>query len=360
MKKVLTLAIAAALVAPVAAMADSTIYGKAHMIVQSVDDGTDSVWSTDSVASRVGVKGSEDLGNGLSAVYQFEFGVNPDASSTLSNRNQFVGLAGGFGTFLAGRHDTPMKMSQGSFDEFGDLPYGDIEDVFPGEDRLSNVLAYVSPAMSGLTFVGAVVAGEEGDAVTITDGATPPTTLVSTTPELQGVADHISVTGMYSNGPIFASLAYNSYDLGALDASPALLRGTFVWNGGVWQAGAMFNNWDWDDVAGDASSYGVSGHFMVTPNDKIKAQFLTADAGTVSANAALALVTGGTVTKGFSPNISVAGDGDDADSNVDQWSIGYEHSFSKRTYVHVGYTSNSVDGRDDDITAFFGGLVHSF
>lgn len=367
MKKILPLAIAAALVAPAAAMADATVFGKVHMIVQSVDDGNDTVWSTDSVASRVGVKGSEDLGDGLKAVYHLEFGVNPDAGSTVSNRNQFVGLAGGFGTVLAGRHDTPMKMSQGAFDEFGDLPYGDIETVIPGEDRISNVLAYVSPAFSGLTIVGAAVAGEGGDSVingcndTITtDGGdlicVDPT---FSTAELTGLADHLSIAGLYSNGPIFASLAYNVYDTGSLlgstSYSPSIIRGTVVWNGGNWQVGGIASNMNTDDIPGtdDSTAYGVSGHFMVTPNDKIKGQYLTGDAPVFSIGAL-----------GFSPGVKISlADPDPAVDGpaVDQWSIGYEHSFSKRTYVHVGYTSQSVDlPGADDTTAFFGGLVHSF
>lgn len=340
MKKVLPLAIAAALVAPAAAMADATVFGKVHMIVQSYDDGSDSVWSTDSVFSRVGVKGSEDLGDGLKAVYHLEFGVNPDASGTLSNRNQFVGLAGGFGTVLAGRHDTPLKMSQGAFDEFGDLPWGDITRVMPGEDRLGNVLAYVSPNLSGLTIVGAAVAGETGD------------TGSAATSDLTSLYDHISVAGLYSNGPIFASLAYNTYDTGNLLAqsySPSIIRATFVWNGGNWQAGAMYSNFSTDDLAAldDVTSWGLSGHFMVTANDKIKAQYLSGDAPVVKVN---------DLGVSFSPNITITG----GDDQVDMWSVGYEHSFSKRTYVHVGYTSYSQDSIADDQSAFFGGLVHSF
>jgi len=339
MKKVLPLAIAAALVAPAAAMADATVFGKVHMIVQSYDDGSDSVWSTDSVASRVGVKGSEDLGDGLKAVYHLEFGVNIDDGSTVSNRNQFVGLAGGFGTVLAGRHDTPMKMSQGAFDEFGDLPHGDIEDVIPGEDRVSNVLAYVSPAMSGFTFVGAAVAGELGDGGTAASSG------------LTGLADHYSLAGLYSNGPVFASLAYNSYDTGNLAAlapnsySPSIVRATLVWNGGNWQAGALYSKMNMDDLLDDSTAWGLSGHFMITPNDKIKAQYLDGDSPTFK-----------TSVVGLSPSVQISG-GDDP---VTQWSIGYEHSFSKRTYVHVGYTSYDLDSNPDTQTALFGGLVHSF
>ena len=337
MKKVLPLAIAAALVVPAAAMADATVFGKVHMIAQNYDNGSDSVWSTDSVASRVGVKGSEDLGDGLKAVYHLEFGVNIDANSGVSNRNQFVGLAGGFGTILAGRHDTPMKMSQGAFDEFGDLPHGDIETVIPGEDRVSNVLAYVSPAMSGFTFVGAAVAGELGDTGNMA------------TSGLTGIADHYSLAGLYSNGPVFASLAYNGYSTGNLDPTneykPSIWRATLVWNGGNWQAGAIYADTNTDGITDDSKAWGLSGHFMVTPNDKIKAQYLDGDSPVFG--------VGGL---GLSPNVKLSG-GDDP---VTQWSIGYEHSFSKRTYVHVGYTSYDLDSNSDTQTAYFGGLVHSF
>ena len=350
MKKVLSLAIAAALVAPAAAMADATLFGKAHFIIQNtdVDDGTDSadVWSVDSVHSRVGVKGSEDLGDGLTAVYHFEFKVNHDGSG-LGDRNQFVGLAGGFGTVLAGKHDTPMKMSQGKFDQFGDLPNGDIANVIPGEDRLGNVLAYVSPAMGGLTFVGAAVAGENGDAV----GAAA----LGDDSQLDSLFDHISVAGLYSNGPIFASLAYNAYDLGAYDVEPSLLRGTFIWNGGMWTAGAMFSSFDLDDAGEDSDAMGVSGSLKIGANGKVKAQYLSADSPRSTVNGILAGVAPGLT---FSPNVSTP-DGSE-DNDVTQWSIGYEHALSKRTTLHAGYTMYEEDESEYEETALFGGLIHNF
>jgi predicted porin len=342
MKKILPLAIAAALVAPTAAMADATLFGKAHFIIENVDDGSDDVWGVDSIHSRIGVKGSEDLGDGLTAVYHFEFKVAQDDGDGLEDRNQFIGLAGGFGTVLLGRHDTPMKMSQGKFDQFGDLPNGDMTSVIPGEDRVDNVIAYVSPAMGGLTFVGATVAGEEGDATFDDDDN------LTNEPDLTSLMDHISVAALYSNGPIFASLAYNTYDTGNLVAesySPSIIRGTFVWKGGNWQAGGIFASTDMDDLVDDSDAYGLSGNFMVTAKDKIKAQWLTGDSPVFGVSAL-----------GLSPNVKLSG----GDDEVTQWSIGYEHALSKRTYMHAGYTSNELDSRDDDVTAFFAGLVHSF
>ena len=335
MKKILSLAVAAALVAPAAAMADATLYGKAHFIIANTDDGTDDVWSVDSIDSRVGVKGSEDLGDGLKAVYQFEFKVNHDGSG-LGDRNQFVGLAGGFGTFLLGKHDTPLKMSQGKFDQFGDLP-GDIKGVIPGEDRLGNVMAYVSPDMGGFSLVGAAVAGEEGDAAS---GDT----------QLTGLFDHLSLAGLYDNGPIFASLAYNTYDTGGYNVEPSLLRGTFIWRGGMWQLGGMFSSFDFDDAGEDADAYGVSGHIKVGANGKIKAQYLASDAPVTKVSSLPGI--------DFSPNITVP-DGS-TDNDVTQISVGYEHALSKRTKLHVGYTTYEEDQSNEEEDTFFGGIIHKF
>ncbi|PVV12786.1 MAG: hypothetical protein B6D82_09160 [gamma proteobacterium symbiont of Ctena orbiculata] len=334
MKKVLSLAIAAALVAPAAVMADATLFGKAHFIIENVDDGDTDVWGVDSIHSRVGVKGSEDLGGGLKAVYHFEFKVNQDSGSGLGDRNQFMGLAGGFGTALLGRHDTPLKMAQGKFDEFGDLPNGDLANVIPGDDRVDNVIAYVSPAMGGLTFVGALVSGERPDL------------------ELDGPADHISLAGLYSNGPIFASLAYNSYDLGqSVGAEPSLLRLTGIWNAGMWQVGVMWASMDLDlDGVDDPDYLGLSGHVKVG-SGKIKAQYLMGD----STNGG---VSG--LVPGFTPNVNVGFPVSDPENEVTQFSVGYEHSMSKRTKAHVGFTSYEEDETDVESDAFFAGLIHSF
>ncbi len=336
MKKILSLAIAAALVTPAAAMADATVYGKAHFIIANTDDGTQDVWSVDSIDSRFGVKGSEDLGDGLKAVYKFEFGVEPDAGSTLKNRNQYVGLAGGFGTLLLGRHDTPLKMSQGKFDQFGDVP-GDIKTVIPGEDRVSNVIAYISPDMSGFSLVGAAVAGEQGDSAS---GDT----------QLTGLFDHVSLAGLYSNGPVYASVAYNAYDTGGYNLKPSLLRGTFIWKAGMWQLGGMFSSFDFDNAAEDADTYGMSGNFKVGANGKIKAQYLVGDAPITKINSLPGV--------SFSPNITVP-DGT-MDNEVTQISVGYEYALSKRTTLHVGYTTYDEDQTNAEEDTFFGGIIHKF
>jgi len=185
-KHVIAAAIAAAVAAPAAMAGAPTVYGQINMSLDSVSikdagvtDKQNSGVRVTSNASRVGIKGSEDLGNGLKAIYKIEWGVNVagekdgsyKAAESLSARNAYVGLAGGFGAVLMGRHDTPFKMAQPT-DTFND-GYGDNKPMAGGlglysaggELRVSNVLAYVSPSFGGVKFVGALVPKEtNGDA----------------------------------------------------------------------------------------------------------------------------------------------------------------------------------------------------
>jgi len=92
-RKLLAVAVSAALVAPAATMAaDTFVYGQAQVEVASysedipsgvvdeaayideygVEDGVD---TQDQSRGRLGVKASEDLGNGLKAIAQFEWKV---------------------------------------------------------------------------------------------------------------------------------------------------------------------------------------------------------------------------------------------------------------------------------------------
>jgi predicted porin len=158
-KNIIALAVASAIAAPVA-MADApVVYGKINVNAKFADGADLNIGDT---ASRVGIKGSEDLGNGLKAVYKMEFDVDVAGAGGFKGRNQYLGLAGGFGTVLVGRHDTPEKMSQAS-DLFNDGAADLANDsmtsgVTVNETRSGNVVAYVSPSFSGVKLIAAAVA----------------------------------------------------------------------------------------------------------------------------------------------------------------------------------------------------------
>jgi predicted porin len=245
----------------------------------------------------------------------------------------YVGLAGGFGTALFGRYDTPLKISQGKFDLFNDT-YADMKRVIPGEDRLGNVGAYISPEWAGFTFLGAMVAGELGD---------------GTPDELTSIADDYSLAALYSNGPFYGALAYNGYDLGVHSANPSMWRATFVFQNDMFQVGAIYNSFDFDTAGyGDSDAWGLNGAFTFAGNNTIKAEYLQGDSPVIGID---------DIYPGFTPNVNIPNPVED---EVTQWTLGYEYGFSKRTSLYANYNNYDVDSVSDAEGTFSLGMIHSF
>ena len=203
-KKLIALAVAGACVAPTV-MAQTanpvTLYGRAYATFESVEakGGATPVARRNRVtdqASYVGVRGTEDLGGGLKAFFQMEWGYRLDDNGTgilnvnqaavagaqgaaqgataatvanvnntpFSGRNSAIGLQGGFGSILLGRWDTPMKVTQTAVDPYGDLTLGDITGAALRQGnfslRMGNSVQYWSPTWAGFSVRGLYVANE--------------------------------------------------------------------------------------------------------------------------------------------------------------------------------------------------------
>ncbi|AUH50386.1 porin [Chromobacterium sp. ATCC 53434] len=96
---------------PAAAFADVTIYGQLKGGIENVDAGGMNKTNVDDLGSRIGFKGSEDLGNGLKAIWQVESGFDIDGSNrqgygSFASRESFVGLDTGFGKVRIGNLST--------------------------------------------------------------------------------------------------------------------------------------------------------------------------------------------------------------------------------------------------------------
>jgi predicted porin len=125
-----------------------------------------------SYSSRIGFRGSEDLGNGLKAVFQIENQVNTDGTSggsLLGSREVKVGLAGAWGEINYGQWLTPYALasiyeddsilSMGSIHNIlgstgfgiGPAGLGSVSAFLPGAyvGRLPNSVIYQSPTMMG-------------------------------------------------------------------------------------------------------------------------------------------------------------------------------------------------------------------
>ena len=111
-KKLVAAALGLAFAAPVFADASNvTLYGRVHQALdhQSTSTGANDVggnFTVTDVSSRLGVRGVEDLGGGLKAVFAYEFAVDSDNGAGITGgRHAYLGLQGSYGTFLIGQQD---------------------------------------------------------------------------------------------------------------------------------------------------------------------------------------------------------------------------------------------------------------
>ena len=103
MKKLLAIAVAIAITAPMAAMADTTAYGSVRYKLEL--GGTKALAD---YGSRIGLKGSNGIDNGLSMTHKIELGVTPLDNSGVKQRSSYIGIKGGFGEVRFGSDWSPI------------------------------------------------------------------------------------------------------------------------------------------------------------------------------------------------------------------------------------------------------------
>ncbi|MFM6906529.1 MAG: porin, partial [Acinetobacter tjernbergiae] len=142
-----------------------TIYGEIDASVDYLPEknaktANRDVWEISSNSSFIGIKGDEKLTDRLSAVYAAEWGLSADGDSTdWTQRNRFVGLKDSqLGTIKIGVHDTPVKQLSSVVDTFNNYVANkaDVNGIFTGENRISNVVVYESPAVKVPVLDGAI------------------------------------------------------------------------------------------------------------------------------------------------------------------------------------------------------------
>ncbi len=338
-KKLISLAVAAAFAAP-AAMAEVAVYGKVHMDIVSTDDasevivtnatgnGTDNI-TVNSNASRLGFKGSEDLGNGLKAIFKYEMtysGVNSD-DAIGGARNSYVGLSGNFGTVLVGRHDTPAKSAYyaSGNDHLGDSII-DLNKIGFTERRVNNAIAYVSPNFSGVRIAAAIVPGEQSGENDNNDA--------------NGLMDSYSLGVMYKGNGVKAGLGYESI----ADGNTASTDNNDATTLHIGASYNFMNNYTVGVQYSNEDNYGnADGTERTTFALAGKAKF---------GNNAIIVNYGDTETE------TSAGVKSDDESHI---GIGFHHTMSKRTSAYVAYKSvGTSDDGEDDASQFAVGMIHKF
>jgi len=346
-KSLIALAVAGAFAAPAfAASSNVDVYGTIRMSLDNInsDAANSDRWTINDQTSRFGIKGSEDLGGGLKAVWQIEQQISATDPATLTAaqtggvagttavdsafggaglRNTFVGVAGGFGTVIIGRHDTPYKLG-GSADQFADTS-ADSQKNGTGiigrngfDNRANGTVAYISPEWSGFHFAAAVIPGEEaGPAATAGDA--------------NGLMDAYSLVGVYANGPLKMTLGHEKFS-GEMSNS-ALIPNTAD------KKATKFN------VAYKFGDIGVGYTYERSDDAGAGTTALPATAARSTDKAHLA-----SVTYGMGPITLAAQYGKFSDEvaatvttgqDLSRWTLGAIYNLSKRTNVYAAYNSDN-------------------
>lgn len=220
-KSILSIAILAAFSAAAQAQSNVTIYGVADSYLDFGNNGQSAVSRLQSggiFGSRIGFRGTEDLGGGLSALFTLENGLNLDDGTAgqgglLFGRQAFVGLSGNFGTVTLGRQYSPLFSTLATYGLGGGMGWGNASNYFADTSvlRINNSVVFSSPKMSGVTLKAMYGLGENA------------------VPGQATVGNTGSVSGQYDVGNFSANVAY-------------LRRNTTAANKDSWTAvGASYN-----------------------------------------------------------------------------------------------------------------------
>ena len=356
-KKLVAVAVAGVLGAPLAAHAQTanvTLYGRLNVDFEVVNGATcdgapvpsgtnpcpggtknPNVTRLSSNSSRFGMRGSEALGGGLTAIFQIESSINGDTTAgNLGGRDTFVGLQGSWGKFTMGHFLMPLDDLHSIF---GNVPtytssilstaalwvqgaYGIQDGGF--DSRAGNSLRYDSPSYSGFSFSGQV-AMRDGSGSGGSDNGD----------HVQGVRHAYlwGANGIYNNGPLQLGIGLEAHNkVRGGDLNDEAISVTGGWNFGVARVAAVYDHLKYDTPTGDLKRdfWGVSGTIPMGPGTWY---LFYGRAGEGKGSAA-----DGTRVAGLSKG---------GDTDPQQYEVSYTYPFSKRTQVYAGYVKIDNGGQ---------------
>lgn len=265
-----------------------------------------------------GLKGNEDLGGGLAAVFAIESFLRADTGAagrfnadTFWARSAYVGLASSsLGTLTLGRNTTSLFVNTLLFNAFGDsfgfspsIRHSFTSGTVTGDTGWSDSIKYTSPKFGGFSVTGHLAANDEG----------------------AGSGRNGGFSALYFGGPLAAGFAYQKANKGTVDDTVSWqLGGSYALGGSKLfaQYGAVDNKTSGNDfkITGLGASIGLG--------------------------AGAALVQWGRISPATG-----------ADRTT--FSLGYDHNLSKRSDLYAVFMSDKISGLDTG-TSYAVGLRHRF
>lgn len=302
-KKLLAMAVGAAVLLPGVALADISIYGRAHLSLDQLDDGNDyNELNLSSNSSRLGFRGETKLGSGdLTAFFQIEQEINfaQGSGADWAGRDTFAGLKGDFGRVRAGQFDSPFKAARGPANLFGDQ-LGDMRNLTRVSDarfdeRMPNTIEYQTPDMNGFkATLGYSI--HEGD--THAD-------------DVDG--EGVSLSLAYSQGNFEGALAYEAYGEDRSRGEREAVRAAAAYKLGDFKVVGFYQTTDHTDDLDPAREdrltadvWGLGGEYKATEKTYLRAMWLNRDA-------------------------------DADDSETDMITVGVEHRLDRAFRIYANY-----------------------
>ena len=265
-------------------------------------------------ASRLGFRGVEDLGNGISAVFTLENEFLLDSGAQKGvfwERQANVGLTGSFGTAVFGRTKNLVDSVQSKVEPFGaDGVIGKVNEpmmrVGVSSSRVSNSATYTSPKVGG--FSGSVQ---------------------YVLSEIDGASNGMSVLGQYDKGPAFAYVGFEK----AAETRTGTEQPSMWTAGGYYKFGAL----------------------------RLSAQYAQGDTKTVANGEYTGMLLGAVYSVGKGDFKAVVSKQNQETAAFDRTTVrevgvGYDYHISKRTDLYAYAGRERVSG----VTSYQMGISHKF
>jgi len=364
-KKLLVAAVAGVLAGPAVAVAQSStvqIYGLLNWEYglwvdnppNAAGAGRNTTDELNSGASRIGFRGEEKLGGGLSAWFQCESDIRflsggTQSSGTWCDRNSALGLKGSWGNFFIGSWDSPWKQVTSATRMLNETGWLGAQRFLATlgtvgfSNRNVNSLNYASPNMSGFSI----------NAQATTENPARNSLETAAAAEWR----HLGLNGMYSSGPLVVGLGWSlTENLGAgvvdgRDHEAWVVGVNYTF--GAFKLGGVFSHLETDGAA--------AGLQQERDNVSFALDWKLGGPGMIRFGVTMA----GELDVGFACGTC---------GSAIQYQISYNHSFSKRTTGTIGYVlvdnggggSYNLHGLSTDVrlgdsaSAFMVGLQHTF
>jgi len=332
MKKQLPILIAAVLAGGMsAAVADVTVFGHIDTSWDYRDaDGSGDGGSGGNTTNlncttcSFGLKGSEDLGNGLKALFKLDFQYDTTERNTgLTDRDQWLGLGGVFGQLRVGTISTVYKSHGAMLDPIyrtalqqrdrglqSDLHRGAGEE---GQGRATNTLRYDTPTWNGLGIGAHYTVQTETDADSKSDSPW-------------------GIGGQWEGGSFLVFADYITSDEGGDDSA--------------WKVGGKY---DLSIFSFFAQYEGDSGLISARGDNQTDGSGDGADTWMLGATATL-----GNSMAYFGFGRGEEGSGGSTASYYNAWQLVGSHNMSRRTMLYGGYSELRCDQQDNDACSGIG------